>query len=129
MKCRIKEKCYEREDRSRKKHSRQVDIEHEDDKPKDKPLQRQDGHETDHGAESKSTGDLSRSLAGAENLNKVLDEFQLAGMLGMSIDSEGYTPFQLNIIEKWYNSGIETYDPNESIYLLAILESKGIKTK
>lgn len=74
-------------------------------------------------------GEISKGIPARIVTNKVLDEFQLAGMLGMSIDSEGYTPFQLNIIEKWYNSGIETYDPNESIYLLAILESKGIKTK
>ena len=60
---------------------------------------------------------------------KVLEEFLLAGMLGMNIDAEGYTPYQINCIEKWYESGVEKYDPNESIYILALLESNGIHTK
>ena len=60
--------------------------------------------------------------------DKVLEEFLLAGMLGMNIDSDGYTPYQINVIEKWYKSGIEKYDPNQSIYLLAILERNGIET-
>jgi hypothetical protein len=60
---------------------------------------------------------------------KVLEEFLLAGMLGIKIDADGYTPFQINCIEKWYESGVEKYDPNESIYLLALLESNGIQTK
>ncbi|WP_366182771.1 hypothetical protein [Flavobacterium ovatum] len=59
---------------------------------------------------------------------KVLDEFQLAGMLGMSIDSEGFTAYQLNVIEEWYKSGVEKYDLDESLYLLAILENNGIQT-
>ena len=60
---------------------------------------------------------------------KILDEFQLAGMLGMSIDSEGFTAYQLSIVEYWYKIGIENYDVNESVYLLAILEKNGIQTK
>jgi hypothetical protein len=59
--------------------------------------------------------------------NKVLEDFLLAGMLGMSISDEGYTPFQIDVIEKWYQSGIEKYDANQSIYLLAILEHNGIE--
>ncbi|MFM2212922.1 MAG: hypothetical protein RL427_185 [Bacteroidota bacterium] len=59
--------------------------------------------------------------------NKVLEDFLLAGMLGMSISDEGYTPFQIDVIEKWYQSGIEKYDANQSIYLLAILEQNGIE--
>ena len=59
---------------------------------------------------------------------KILDEFQLAGMLGMSIDSEGFTAYQLNVIEEWYKSGVEKYDLDESLYLLAILENNGIQT-
>ncbi len=61
--------------------------------------------------------------------DKILEEFLLAGMLGMNIDSEEYTPFQIAIIEEWYKSGIENYDPNQSIYLMAILESNGIQTR
>lgn len=59
--------------------------------------------------------------------DKVLDEFLLAGMLGINIDAEGYTPFQISVLEKWYNSGIEKYDPNQNIYLLALLEKNGIQ--
>ncbi len=60
--------------------------------------------------------------------DKVLEEFLLAGMLGMNIDSEGYTAHQMNILQQWYQSGIEKYEPNESLYLLALLECNGIET-
>ncbi len=59
--------------------------------------------------------------------NKVLEDFLLAGLLGLSIDTDGYTSHQLNIIAKWYQSGIEKYDPNQSVYLSEILEEKGIR--
>ncbi|MGL2966147.1 hypothetical protein [Flavobacterium sp. XGLA_31] len=59
--------------------------------------------------------------------NKVLEDFLLAGMLGMSISAEGYSPFQIDVIQKWYQSGVEKYDANQSIYLLAILEQNGIE--
>lgn len=58
---------------------------------------------------------------------KVLEDFLLAGLLGMSIDSEGYTSFQLEKIQKWYLSGVEKYDPNQSMYLCEILEENGIQ--
>jgi len=61
--------------------------------------------------------------------NKVLEDFLLAGLLGMAIDADGYTPYQIDIIEEWYQSGIEKYDPNESIYLFAILEKNGIEIR
>ena len=57
---------------------------------------------------------------------KVLEDFLLAGILGLSIETEGYTMFQLNVISKWYQSGVEKYDPNESICLFEILEQNGI---
>jgi hypothetical protein len=59
--------------------------------------------------------------------NKVLEDFLLAGLLGLSIDTDGYTLFQLEVIEKWYLSGVEKYDPNQSIYLFEILEENGIQ--
>ena len=59
--------------------------------------------------------------------NKVLEDFLLAGMLGMSINADGYSAFQMDVIQKWYQSGIEKYDANQSIYLLAILEQNGIE--
>ncbi len=59
--------------------------------------------------------------------NKVLEDFLLAGILGMSINSDGYTAYQIDVIQKWYQSGVEKYDPNQSIYLMAILEHNGIE--
>ncbi|TBX70119.1 hypothetical protein EZL74_05075 [Flavobacterium silvisoli] len=58
--------------------------------------------------------------------NKVLDDFLLAGMLGMDIDADDYTAFQIDVIQKWYQSGVEKYNPNQSSYLLGILEENGI---
>lgn len=59
---------------------------------------------------------------------KILEEFLLAGLLGLSIEeTEDYTPCQLNVIAKWYISGIEKYDPNHSTYLFEILEEIGIQ--
>lgn len=59
--------------------------------------------------------------------NKVLEDFLLAGMLGISINDDGYTAFQIDVISKWYQSGIEKYNPNQSSYLLGILEDNGIE--
>jgi hypothetical protein len=56
--------------------------------------------------------------------NKVLEDFLLAGMLGMSINADGYNAFQIDVIQKWYQSGVEKYDANQSAYLLSILEEK-----
>jgi hypothetical protein len=58
---------------------------------------------------------------------KVLEEFLLAGLLGLRIEDTGnYNTFQLNIIAKWYQSGVEKYDPSHSIYLFDVLEDIGI---
>jgi hypothetical protein len=57
---------------------------------------------------------------------KILEDFLLAGLLGLSIDTEGYTSFQLHIISQWYLSGIEQYNPNQSSYLIELLEENGI---
>lgn len=59
--------------------------------------------------------------------NKVLEDFLLAGMLGMSINADGYTSFQIDVIQKWYQSGIEKYDANQSLYLHTILEQNEIE--
>lgn len=58
---------------------------------------------------------------------KILEDFLLAGMLGLRIDSDNYTPFQISNIRKWYLCGIEMYDPNESSYLFNVLEQNGIQ--
>lgn len=57
---------------------------------------------------------------------KILEDFLLAGLLGLYIDYEGYTPYQLYVLEKWYLSGIEKYDPDQSGYLIELLRKKGI---
>ncbi len=59
--------------------------------------------------------------------NKVLEDFLLAGMLGISINDDDYTAFQIDVIAKWYQSGIEKYNPYQSNYLLGILEDNGIE--
>lgn len=58
---------------------------------------------------------------------KVLEDFLLAGMLGISINDDDYTAFQIDVISKWYQSGIEKYNPGQSSYLLGILEENGIE--
>lgn len=58
---------------------------------------------------------------------KVLEDFLLAGLLGLSIDTIDYTSYQLHIILQWYQSGIEQYDPEQSSYLIEILEQRGIE--
>jgi len=55
-----------------------------------------------------------------------LEEFMLSGILGLSVDIDGYTPHQLRTLAKWYQSGTEKYDPAQSDYLLEILERNGI---
>ena len=60
---------------------------------------------------------------------KVLEEFLLSGLLGLSFDTEGYTMHQINLISIWYQSGIEKYEPNQSIYLFKILEENGIQLR
>jgi len=59
---------------------------------------------------------------------KILEDFLLAGLLGLSIeDTNEYTSHQINIISKWYQSGVEKYDPSQSVYLSSILEKGGIQ--
>jgi len=47
-------------------------------------------------------------------------------MFGLPIDADDYTAYQINIISKWYQSGIEKYDPDEYSNLLELLEENGI---
>lgn len=75
-------------------------------------------------------GQISKGIPQRIVTMKVLEEFLLAGLLGLSIeDTEGYSPYQLNIIAKWYQSGVEKYDPNQSTYLFSVLEEKGIEVE
>lgn len=73
-------------------------------------------------------GQISKGIPKRIVTIKVLEEFLLAGLLGLSIeDTDDYTSYQLNIISKWYQSGVEKYDPSHSTYLFGILEDKGIQ--
>jgi hypothetical protein len=58
--------------------------------------------------------------------DKVLEDFLITGLLGLPLDAVGYTSYQMDMIEKWYQSGIEKYDPDQSILLFEILEKNGI---
>lgn len=59
--------------------------------------------------------------------DEVLEDFLIAGLLGLPIVADGYTSYQMNNIEKWYQSGIEKYDPNQNVSLLELLEKNGIQ--
>ena len=58
--------------------------------------------------------------------SNVLEDFLVSGLLGLSVDTKGYNSWQLTIIEEWYQSGTEKYDPNQSVYLSEILKTNGI---
>lgn len=58
---------------------------------------------------------------------KTLEDFLLAGMLGLDVESDGYTTFQLDVIGIWYKNGIEQYDPAQMMYLREVLEQAGIE--
>lgn len=72
-------------------------------------------------------GALKNGLPRRIVTTKVLEDFQLAGMLGLSIDTSDYTPYQLHIIAQWYQNGIEQYNPDHSSYLIDVLEEIGIE--
>lgn len=73
-------------------------------------------------------GQISKGIPQRTVTIKVLEEFLLAGLLGLSIeDTDDYSAYQLNIISKWYQSGVEKYDPSQSLYLFEILEEIGIQ--
>jgi hypothetical protein len=73
-------------------------------------------------------GQISKGIPKRIVTIKVLEEFLLAGLLGLSIeDTDDYSLYQLNIIAKWYQSGVEKYDPSQSVYLFDILEENGIQ--
>lgn len=54
--------------------------------------------------------------------DKILEDYLLAGMLGMSIDTVGYTSHQINTIVLWYQSGVEKYEPFQFESLFGVLE-------
>jgi hypothetical protein len=59
--------------------------------------------------------------------NKVLEDFLIAGLIGLSVDTVGYTSYQISVIMKWYQSGVEKYDLKQNAILSEILENNGIE--
>lgn len=59
--------------------------------------------------------------------DKILEDFLVAGMLGLPIDDDGYTAYQIALIAEWYQSGVEKYEPYQSVILNEILELNGIE--
>ncbi len=73
-------------------------------------------------------GKISNGIPNRIVTIKVLEEFLLAGLLGLSIEeADDYTLYQQNEISKWYQSGVEKYEPSHNTYLFEILENTGIK--
>ena len=73
-------------------------------------------------------GQIAKGIPQSIVTVKILEEFLLAGLLGLSLeDLDNYTSYQLNIIAKWYQSGVEKFDSNHSIYLFEILKNIGIQ--
>lgn len=61
--------------------------------------------------------------------SSVLEDFLLSGLLGLNVETNGYNSCQLRIIEEWYQSGTEKYEPNQSDYLSQVLKINGISIK
>lgn len=73
---RVKEIHDQSKQRCRQESSREVDIKHQDQQPEKQTLERQKGHKTHDGTKSKPTSDLTRSLAGAKDLEKILYDLE-----------------------------------------------------
>ena len=56
----------------------------------------------------------------------ILEDFLLSGLLGLKVETKGYNSCQIRVIEEWYESGTEKYEPKESDYLTDILKMNGI---
>jgi hypothetical protein len=72
-------------------------------------------------------GFLSAGIPNRILNDKVLEDYLLAGMLGMSIDTLGYTPYQINTIVVWYLSGVEKYEPLQFEPLFGLIEDLEIE--
>lgn len=86
-----------------------------------------EGYKTGRQEYESLNGKISNGIPVLIVTTKVLEDFLLAGMLGMNIDESGYSPFQLEVIQKWYQSGVEKYDVRNHEYILRILEENDIE--
>lgn len=74
-------------------------------------------------------GNISNGIPKRIITKEILEDFLLSGMLGLNIDTDDYTVNQLNVLSKWYQSGIEKYEPSHSIYLFSILDAIDVTFK
>lgn len=72
-------------------------------------------------------GTISDGIPQCIVTNKILEDFLLAGLLGLSTDTENYTSYQKDVISRWYQSGLEKQEPNQSSTLDELLEKNGIQ--
>lgn len=72
-------------------------------------------------------GTISDGIPQCIVTNKILEDFLLAGLLGLSTDTENYTSYQKHVISRWYQSGLEEQEPNQSSALDEFLEKNGIQ--
>ena len=85
-----------------------------------------DGFESGRSDYESMNGRITEGIPACIVTKKVLEDFLMAGLLGLSIDTEGYTDYQLRLLQEWYQSGVEKYEPNDSIALFELLEKNGI---
>ncbi|MBQ0908236.1 hypothetical protein KBJ98_05925 [Flavobacterium sp. F-328] len=72
-------------------------------------------------------GCISKGIPERIVTDKILEDFLIAGLLGLPIDDEGYTAHQLGLIAEWYQSGVEKYEPHVNVLLNDLLEVNGIE--
>jgi len=72
-------------------------------------------------------GSLENGIPKRIITKEILEDFLLSGLLGLNIDTNDYSTFQLNVLSKWYQSGTENYEPKNSLYLFSVLEKNGIQ--
>ena len=85
------------------------------------------GFESGRSDYERMNGCISDGIPECIVTNKILEDFLLSGLLGLSIDTEGYTSYLMILIENWYLCGVEKYEPNQSIALFELLEKNGIQ--
>ncbi|SHN09926.1 hypothetical protein [Flavobacterium xinjiangense] len=71
-------------------------------------------------------GSISNGIPHRIVTDEILEDYLLAGLLGLTVEMSGYTYFQIDLIEQWYQSGIEKYNPDQNNCLFEILEKNGI---
>jgi hypothetical protein len=58
--------------------------------------------------------------------DEILEDYLLSGLLGLTVETSGYTCYQIDLIEQWYQSGIEKSNPDQNNCLFELLKKNGI---